>query len=262
VATPEHHIVHAGCGIVAASEPASEAAELAHKARAQVDAALGRGRAAVARDACGTVEPGPAWRPGRAAATMEAEVLVVDFEDSFVYNLVDYCRRLGARVRVASAHAAPQAFWRRAPTHLLLSPGPGTPADFPAAAQHLAEAARRELPVLGVCLGHQALAEADGAAVLRHGETVHGRGSRLVRTAAATGDPLLGSWKGTRIGRYHSLVVAAATPRMDVLATLEDGTLMAVRYRGRPHWGLQFHPESLLTEAGLDLIAAFLRAGR
>jgi len=260
VATPDHLVVHAGCGIVADSRPESEAAELAHKARAQVDAALGRGRAAAEADGCGGVEPGPAWRPGRAAPRAgSADVLVVDFEDSFVHNLVDYCRRLGARVRVASAHGDPGPFWRDAPTHLLLSPGPGMPSDFPAAAAHVAEARRRGTPALGVCLGHQALAQADGAEVGRHGETVHGRGSRVVRTPAARGDPLLGAWKGSRIGRYHSLVVAAATARMETLATLEDGTLMAVRYRGRPHWGLQFHPESLLTGDGLDLIGAFLR---
>lgn len=262
-ATPAHLVVHAGCGIVAASVVAHEAAELADKARAQVEAALGRATPARPEAGCGRVEAGPAWEPGKTGKRHpRAQVLILDFEDSFVHNLADYCRRLGAGVRVASAHDAP-ACWREGTvTHLILSPGPGTPADFPTWRHHLAAAVRHGTAVLGVCLGHQALAEADGAHVQRHRETVHGRWSPLVRTPVAAVDPLFRRWQGGRIGRYHSLVVDARTPRMEVLATLEDGTLMAVRYRGRRHWGLQFHPESLLTEDGLALIEAFLECGR
>ena len=259
-ATPTHLAVHAGCGIVAASQAASEAAELASKARAQVESALGRGTPATDADRCGEVEPGPVWRPGRDLQPAEgADVLIVDFEDSFVHNLADYARTLGARVRVASIHSEPEPWWRESVTHLILSPGPGEPDDFPAWRVHLDEARKHGLPVLGICLGHQALAAADGARVQCYHEPMHGRWSTLVRSEAADADPLFAAWKPARVGRYHSLVVSGFTERMVPLATLEDGTLMAVRYRGAPHWGLQFHPESLLTEDGMNLMQAFLR---
>ncbi len=261
-ATPTHLMAHAGCGIVAASETGREADELGFKARAQIESALGQGTPATESDRCGMVEPGPLWRPGRRdPATGAAEVLIVDFEDSFVHNLADYAATLGAQVRVVSIHDAPEPAWEAPATHLILSPGPGEPADFPAWRTHLAQAGARGLPVLGICLGHQALAEADGARVVRHAEPMHGRWSELVRTPAAADDPLLGAWRGTRIGRYHSLVVTDATEGMIPLAALDDDTLMAVRYRNRPHWGLQFHPESLLTEDGMDLMRAFLEVG-
>ena len=259
-ATPTHLAVHAGCGIVAASEIGREADELASKARAQVESALGRGSPATAADRCGEVEPGAGWQPGRDLQPCgAAEVLIVDFEDSFVHNLADYARALGARVRVASIHDDPGPWWQDPVTHLILSPGPGEPDDFPAWRVHLDAARQRGLPVLGICLGHQALATAAGARVVCHTEPMHGRWSELVRTAAAAEDPLFGAWKPARVGRYHSLVVTEATGHMQVLATLGDGTLMAVRYRGVPHWGLQFHPESLLTEDGMNLMQAFLR---
>lgn len=258
-ATPTHLMAHAGCGIVAASETGREADELGFKARAQIESALGQGTAASAADRCGDVEPGRPWRPGRGnPASQPAEVLIVDFEDSFVHNLADYAAALGAQVRVVSIHDAPEPAWAAPVTHLILSPGPGEPSDFPAWRTHLAQAEERGLPVLGICLGHQALAEADGARVVRHAEAMHGRWSDLVRTPAAAADPLLGRWPGTRVGRYHSLVVTGGTDNMVPLAMLEDDTLMAVRYRNRPHWGLQFHPESLLTEDGMDLMRAFL----
>ncbi|HYW75052.1 MAG TPA: aminodeoxychorismate/anthranilate synthase component II, partial [Gammaproteobacteria bacterium] len=231
-------------------------------ARAQIESALGQGTPATTADRCGEVEPGPLWRPGQGErSTKVAEVLIVDFEDSFVHNLADYAATLGAHVRVVSIHDAPEPAWDDPVTHLILSPGPGEPSDFPAWRAHLSQAENRGLPVLGICLGHQALAEADGARVVRHFEPMHGRWSELVRTPAAAGDPLLGAWRGMRIGRYHSLVVADTTERMVPLAALADGTLMAVRYRNRPHWGLQFHPESLLTEDGMDLMRAFLEVG-
>ncbi len=259
-ATPAHLVAHAGCGIVEGSESAREAEELEAKTRAQAEAALGRATPAEAAHRCGEVEAGQPWQPGWAARDgQSARVLIVDFEDSFVHNLADYCRRLGAATEVLSAHAPPEPAWTDEVTHVILSPGPGRPADFPAWRAHLRSAEARNIPVLGVCLGHQALAEAAGARLVCHGETVHGRGSRLQRMPAAETDPLFVAWQGMSVGRYHSLVVVAAVPAMETLATLEDGTLMAVRYHGEPHWGLQFHPESLLTDDGLDLIAAFLR---
>ncbi|HEX5314347.1 MAG TPA: chorismate-binding protein [Gammaproteobacteria bacterium] len=258
-ATPTHLVAHAGCGIVAGSQSELEAAELAAKARAQAEAALGRATPATPADRCGEVEPGSRWESARGVPIARpARVLIVDFEDSFVHNLGDYCRRLGAETAVVSAHASPGPAWESTVTHLILSPGPGRPEDFPLWRHHLEFAEARGIPVLGVCLGHQALAEAAGAKLVCHSETVHGSASRLLRLPASRTDPLFGAWSGETVGRYHSLVVIESVPAMEALATLEDGTLMAVRYRARPHWGLQFHPESLLTENGLDLISAFL----
>ncbi|MGH8271310.1 MAG: chorismate-binding protein [Gammaproteobacteria bacterium] len=259
-ATPTHLVAHAGCGIVEGSQSELEAEELAAKAQAQAEAALGRSTPAASAMRCGEVESGSRWEPGRAEAMAQsARVLIVDFEDSFVHNLADYCRRLGATAGVVSAHAVPEPAWKDEVTHLILSPGPGRPEDFPSWLRHLALAEARGIPVLGVCLGHQALGEAAGAKLVCHRETVHGRGSRLLRLQAAKTDPLFAAWNGETVGRYHSLVVIEPAPNMEPLATLEDNTLMAVRYRDKPHWGVQFHPESLLTDNGLDLIAAFLR---
>lgn len=259
VATPSHLVAHAGCGIVVASESAAEVRELEAKAQAQVSAALGQGTVATAADRCGEVTPGPTWQPDvKQQLAGSAEVLIVDFEDSFVHNLADYCRRLGAIARVVSAANAPADGWELTTTHLILSPGPGRPADFSSWPGYVELARQKGIPILGVCLGHQALGEADGAKLSRHSETVHGHASRLVRLPAAATDPLLSQWQGQQVGRYHSLIIDQAGNNMQPLACLEDGTLMAVRYGDLPHWGVQFHPESLLTDDGLTFMAAFL----
>lgn len=259
VATPTHLVAHAGCGIVEGSRASREAAELEAKARAQVEAALGRATPAPPELRCGRVEPGPPWSPGEAGPPLAGRrVLLVDCEDSFVHNLADYCRRLGATARVHSVHDAVAPAWDPAPTHVVLSPGPGRPEDFPRLEHHLARAEGARVPVLGVCLGHQAIAHVAGARIVRHPETVHGRASHLAPAPAAGEDPLLASWRGRIVGRYHSLIARDLPPRLETLATLSDGTCMALRHRERPWWGLQFHPESLLTERGLDLVRAFL----
>ncbi len=261
VATDTHLVAHAGCGIVEGSRADTELSELEDKARAQVDAALGRATPAPAAARCGHVEPGPAWqRPPRVGAHDDGHVLLVDFEDSFVENLADYVRTLGASARVWSVHDEVADAWDPAPTHLIFSPGPGAPADFPRWRDHLARADELGLPVLGVCLGHQALAQHAGATIARHAKTVHGKSSRIRLTPAGRGDVLLGVWRGRTAGRYHSLVARDVPDDVVPLATLDDGTLMAARYGDRPWWGLQFHPESLLTDDGLRLVDAFLEA--
>jgi anthranilate synthase/aminodeoxychorismate synthase-like glutamine amidotransferase len=262
VATPTHLVAHAGCGIVEASRPAAEADELLAKARAQVEAALGRAAPAPPEAECGRVEAGPRWRPPAGTPLAGRRVLLVDHEDSFVQNLADYCARLGATTRVVSAHDPAADAWRSPPTHVVLSPGPGRPGDFPQTRRHIDEAQRRGVPVLGVCLGHQALAEREGARIDRHPETVHGRASPVRLTSLGRVDPVLARWRGDAAARYHSLVARDLPPTVAPLAELEDGTCMALRVRGRPQWGLQFHPESLLTEDGLALVRAFLEVPR
>jgi len=257
VATPSHLVAHAGCGIVADSRPRSESDELEAKARAQVEAALGHATPAPATARCGHVDPGAPWRPTTGPPLADRRLLLIDHDDSFVHNLADYCRRLGAQAVVRSAHEPAEAAWAPRPTHMILSPGPGRPRDFPETATHLKWAETLGVPVLGVCLGHQAMAERAGARIDRHPETVHGRASRVTPTEAGSRDPVFAGWNGPA-ARYHSLVANQLPPALESLAELEDGTCMALRVRGRPQWGLQFHPESLLTHDGWRLLRAFL----
>lgn len=259
VATPTHLVAHAGCGIVEASDPGREADELQAKARAQVDAAVGAATPAPESMLCGRVDAADAWRPGAAEPRhRHARVLLVDCEDSFVHNLADYARRLGARTRTVTADAPVESAWAWNPTHVILSPGPGRPSDFPSLALHLDQAQTRSTPVLGICLGHQAIAEHQGASIIRHRETVHGKATPVFVTAQRRLDPVLGAWRGERVGRYHSLVLQDVPPTLTPLLQLGDGTPMAVRHRDLPWWGLQFHPESLLTQDGMSIMDAFL----
>ncbi len=258
IATPTHVVAHAGCGIVEGSQPPAESAELAAKAHAQLQAALGSATPATPADRCGHVDAGPPWRAPTARRPSHARVLLIDCEDSFVHNLADYCSRLGATTTVHSAHEPADCAWTHAPTHLILSPGPGRPEDFLATREHLERARRAGIPVLGVCLGHQTIAQVEGATIERHPETVHGKSSRIESLPAAATDPLLRGWVGSEAARYHSLVATRAPPKLIPLARLQDGTLMAFRHADRPWWGLQFHPESILTQDGLAILAAFL----
>ncbi|HET6399139.1 MAG TPA: chorismate-binding protein [Candidatus Thermoplasmatota archaeon] len=255
--------VHAGSGIVAGSDPRREWKEAGRKARALLEAAAGEPARPGSAHRVGDVTPRGRWEPPAARpSAAHARVLLIDNEDSFVHNLADYCRLLGAATHVVRNDVplqdALQAF---APTHVVLSPGPGWPQDARATLEAAATLHGR-LPMLGVCLGHQAIAHAHGAVVELHPDgPVHGRADRVHHTGAGLfaglPSPLLAT-------RYHSLAVRPGTlgPDWVVDATLQDGTVMAVRHRTRPTFGLQFHPESLCTERGLELIARFLEARR
>lgn len=112
-----------------------------------------------------------------------------------------------------------------------------------------------------MCLGHQGIAQILGANVRRHPETVHGKARPIRRLPAAHRDAILGGWKGDVAARYHSLIVEDLPQALEPLAQLVDGTCMAYRHRERPWWGLQFHPESLLTQDGLSILQTFLEVG-
>ncbi|MEO8380567.1 MAG: aminodeoxychorismate/anthranilate synthase component II [Acidobacteriota bacterium] len=185
-------------------------------------------------------------------------ITVIDNYDSFTYNLVQQIERLaGERLRVLRNDAfAPDELLAENPSAIVISPGPGTPAR----AGRCIELIRRntDVPLLGVCLGHQAIAEAFGARVVRgalpvHGKVsaVHHRGERLFE---GCDDPML-------TARYHSLVVQRDTVPdfLDVDAETADGSIMALSHRERPIFGIQFHPESYGTEGGDQLILNFLR---
>ena len=186
-----------------------------------------------------------------------ARVLLLDNKDSFVWNLARYVRELGAFAKVVRSDVVnvAEVAAERA-THIIISPGPCTPAE----AGVSVEVIRRlgpATPILGVCLGHQAIGAAYGGRVVRAKRPMHGKTSAITHdgTGVLAGLPL--PFQATR---YHSLVVERASLPAAVLvqATSEDGTIMALRHRTHPVHGVQFHPESILTEHGHQLLRNFL----
>jgi len=185
-------------------------------------------------------------------------ILLIDNYDSFVFNLARYFERLGQATRVVRNTAVDAAGVRgMRPRVLVLSPGPCTPRQAGCSIE-LVEAFHAELPILGICLGHQAIAEALGGRVVRTAEPVHGRTSAVYHDGRGIFAGLCNPITATR---YHSLVVEESSlpACLEVTARTTDGTIMALRHRQHPVIGLQFHPESILTEAGYPLLAAFLR---
>jgi anthranilate synthase/aminodeoxychorismate synthase-like glutamine amidotransferase len=183
-------------------------------------------------------------------------ILMIDNYDSFTYNLVQVLATAGAEVEVVRNDAASvEALLAREPEGIVLSPGPGRPEDAGVCLDLLRERAR--IPLLGVCLGHQALGLAFGATVDRAPRLMHGKTSpvrhRDVGIFAGLPDPFEAT-------RYHSLEVKEGTlpPELEPLAWADDGTLMGMRHRELPYWGVQFHPESVLTGAGPHLLGNFL----
>jgi anthranilate synthase/aminodeoxychorismate synthase-like glutamine amidotransferase len=185
-------------------------------------------------------------------------ILLVDNYDSFVYNLARYFERLGRATRVVRNTAIDAAGVCEArPEAVVLSPGPCTPREAGCSLEVVRRMAGTA-PILGVCLGHQAIAEAFGGRIVRADEPVHGRTSAILHDGrgvfAGLPSPIVGC-------RYHSLVVEEASlpPCLEVSARTEDGVVMALRHRELPVVGLQFHPESVLTDVGYAILAAFLR---
>ncbi|MEO6954110.1 MAG: aminodeoxychorismate/anthranilate synthase component II [Polyangia bacterium] len=179
-------------------------------------------------------------------------LLLVDNHDSFTFNLAQYLGELGADVRVMFADAIDVARVRSlAPSHIVLSPGPGHPADA-----GCCEALVRELdvPLLGVCLGHQAIAEALGGQV-RRASPVHGKVQPITHDGTGLFEGLHSPLLATR---YHSLVVDVLPPELAACAWSEEGHVMALRHVSRPLFGVQFHPESVGTPDGKALLRRFL----
>jgi len=184
-------------------------------------------------------------------------ITVVDNYDSFTYNLVQQIERLaGERVAVVRNDAFdPRTLISERPAAIVISPGPGTPARAGRCIDLIR--ANETIPLLGVCLGHQAIAEAFGASVVRGDLPVHGKISEVRHT----GEGLFGDCPSPlRAARYHSLVVARDTVPdfLRVDAETGDGAIMALSHRGRPVFGIQFHPESYGTSGGDQVIANFL----
>lgn len=185
-------------------------------------------------------------------------ILVLDNYDSFTYNLVQEIGMLTTEPMevVRNDQQTVEELLARGPAAIVVSPGPGRP-ESAGVTQDLIRQAD-SVPLLGICLGHQALAAVHGAAVVRSGEIVHGKTSPISHGGAGIFEGLPDPFEATR---YHSLVVDPGTlpPQLEVTARTEDGVIMGLEHRERPHHGVQFHPESYLTRHGLDLLANFLR---
>jgi anthranilate synthase/aminodeoxychorismate synthase-like glutamine amidotransferase len=188
-------------------------------------------------------------------------IVVLDNRDSFVFNLARHLELLGAEARVVPAHAATVADLERLdPRAVVISPGPCTPAEAGCSVEAV-RACRGRVPILGVCLGHQVIAAAVGAAVVRAREPVHGRTSAVHHDGV---DLFAGIPSPLAACRYHSLAVDAATLPDGLVVTARDdeGTVMAIADERNAVYGVQFHPESILTRHGFRLLANFLaRAG-
>ncbi|MFL5459616.1 MAG: anthranilate synthase component II [Gemmatimonadales bacterium] len=184
-------------------------------------------------------------------------ILLIDNYDSFVYNLARYVRELG-EVPLVRRHDAVTVDEIEAlgPSHIIISPGPCTPAEAGISTEVVRQLGER-IPVLGVCLGHQCIGAAYGAEIVRAGRPMHGKPSRIHHQAQGLFAGLPSPFTATR---YHSLVIAPASvpPDLRVTATSEDGEIMAVQHASNPVYGVQFHPESVLSEQGYRLLDHFL----
>lgn len=189
-----------------------------------------------------------------------ASVLVVDNHDSFVHTLVGYLHELGARTDLIEADAIdPDAAASVIAPYrgVLISPGPGTPAQAGASIPVARAAAEHGIPLLGVCLGHQAIGEAFGATVAHAPELMHGMTSRVRHDGSALYEGLPNPFTATR---YHSLAIVPETlpDELVVTSSTDAGVIMGVAHRTLPVWGVQFHPESVLTEGGYRLLGNWL----
>jgi para-aminobenzoate synthetase component 2 len=185
-----------------------------------------------------------------------AKVLVVDNYDSFVFNLVQYLGQLGAECVVRRNDEVGPADVDGY-DGVLLSPGPGTPEDAGCSVEMVGACEDRGVPLLGVCLGHQAIAVAHGATVSRAPELLHGKTSQVEHSGGGVLHGLPTPFTATR---YHSLAVEEDTlpPELAVTGRTPSGVVMAVRHRDKPIEGVQFHPESVLTQGGHTLLATWL----
>lgn len=183
-------------------------------------------------------------------------ILVIDNYDSFVHNLARYFRQLGCETVTMRNDAVDKAIIEKlAPEAIVISPGPCSPDDAGYSVDCVKDFTD-SIPILGVCLGHQAIVHAFEGEVIRSGQPMHGRQSEVNHDGGSffenVSSPFL-------VGRYHSLIAKSNTMPdcLEVIAKLSEGTVMAVQHRSRPVVGVQFHPESILTEFGYQMLANF-----
>jgi anthranilate synthase/aminodeoxychorismate synthase-like glutamine amidotransferase len=185
-------------------------------------------------------------------------ILMLDNYDSFTYNLVQYLGELGAEVGVfRNDETTVEEIESLRPSHIVISPGPCTPNEAGITLELVARMAGR-VPLLGVCLGHQAIGQAFGGKVVRAKQVMHGKVSRIGHDGKGVFENIPDQFTATR---YHSLVVERETlpPCLEVTAQSEDGEIMGLRHRALAVEGVQFHPEALLTEHGHKMLQNFIQ---
>lgn len=183
-------------------------------------------------------------------------ILVIDNYDSFVHNLARYFRQLGCATKVLrNDEVNKRTIIELAPDAIVISPGPCSPDEAGYSVQCIRDFSS-SIPILGVCLGHQAIVQAFGGSVIRSGQPMHGRQSEVFHEGGEFFSEIPASFS---VGRYHSLIAESKSlPEcLRVSAKLDEGTIMAVEHRTLPVVGVQFHPESILTEHGYQMLANF-----
>jgi para-aminobenzoate synthetase component 2 len=184
-------------------------------------------------------------------------LLLIDNYDSFTYNLAQYFGELGCELVIKrNDEVSLNEIVALAPQHICISPGPCTPSEA-GISKEVILCFGREIPILGVCLGHQCIAEAYGGNVVRASRLMHGKSSMIRHNGSALFSDLPTPFEA---GRYHSLVVERSSfpPCLEITAESDDGEIMALRHRDFPVQGVQFHPESVLTRDGNKILASFL----
>ena len=183
-------------------------------------------------------------------------ILLLDNYDSFTYNVYQLISELGGAVEVVrNDKITIEAV--KSYSAVIISPGPGKPSDAGISEQIISEL-KGELPILGICLGHQAIGEVFGGKIIRAAEIVHGKTSKLIHNGKGL---YFGLKQGVEVGRYHSLIIERETlPKcLEITSELEDGTIMGVRHKEFDIEGIQFHPESILTPSGRQMMINFLK---
>ncbi len=186
-------------------------------------------------------------------------IVVIDNYDSFTYNLVQYLGELGAQVQVfRNDRVTPDEIARLEPSHIVISPGPGVPEDGGVSSETIREF-HREVPILGVCLGHQCIGHVFGGVVARAPRLMHGKTSMIYHDSHGIFEGVPSPFEA---GRYHSLIVQEPLPdELCVTAFTKEGEVMGLRHKKFPLEGVQFHPESVLTQHGKQILKNFLEYG-
>jgi len=188
-------------------------------------------------------------------------ILVIDNYDSFTYNLVQYLGELGQNLKVLRNDKINIAGIKRLkPDRIVVSPGPGRPEDAGISCQVIKEFAGK-VPILGVCLGHQCLGFVYGAKIVQAHRLMHGKTSMIYHNQKGIFKGIPNPFEATR---YHSLIVSGRnlTSELEVVAWTKDDEIMGLKYKDYPVWGVQFHPESILTNTGKDILRNFLGYGK